>query len=255
MAKRKHAEISKTGKGSPDSHDAPDSAYGTQSPAIAESPFTVEYPGRPSKNGKVKKRKGAKSSDDQTPEKTEQDVPAKDLELIYTIRPGTLWESMKKYRNFVGKPATFWYEIVVRLLISAVGEETFGVNDFVSVNHSNIAHGADLTTEDEKMFWIAQVLEVRALDSQHVYLRVFWSYWPDELPGGAKDYHGKHELVVSNFMEIIDAMTVAGKAEVCHWLEKDEEPVLDGLYWRQTYNFHTQALSVRAPLLQNPSTP
>ncbi len=52
-------------------------------------------------------------------------------------------------------------------------------------------------------------------------------------------------------MEIIDAMTVAGKAEVCHWLEKDGEPVLDGLYWRQTYNFHTQALSVSAPLLQN----
>ena len=37
---------------------------------------------------------------------------------------------------------------------------------------------------DEHNFWVAKVLEIRALDSQHVYLRVFWLYWPSELPGG-----------------------------------------------------------------------
>ncbi len=137
-------------------------------------------------------------------------------------------------------------------LIVAVGDETFGVNDFVSVNHSNIAHGALLSTDDEKLFWIARVLEVRASDSQHVYLRVFWMYWPDELPGGARDYHGKHELIASNHMEIIDAMTVAGKANVSHWLEKDEEKVLDALYWRQTFSFHGQSLSVSLRSLRHP---
>lgn len=69
-------------------------------------------------------------------------------------------------------------------------------------------------------------------------------YWPDELPMGAQSYHGKHELIASNHMEIIDAMTVASKASVSHWLEKDEEKVLDALYWRQTYDFQTQDLSV-----------
>jgi len=61
---------------------------------------------------------------------------------------------------------------------------------------------------------------------------------------GAQSYHGKHELIASNHMEIIDAMTVASKASVSHWLEKDEEKVLDALYWRQTYDFQTQDLSV-----------
>jgi hypothetical protein len=125
-----------------------------------------------------------------------------------------------------------------------VGEETFGVNDFISVNHSNITNGEQLTTEDESHFWIARVLEIRAKDSQNVYLRVFWMYWAHELPMGAQSYHGKDELIASNQMDIIDAMTVASKASVSHWLEKDEEKVLDALYWRQTFNFQTQTLSV-----------
>lgn len=125
-----------------------------------------------------------------------------------------------------------------------MGEETFGANDFISVNHSNVANGELLTTEDEKQFWVARVLEIRAKDSQNVYLRVFWCYWPNELPMGSQSYHGKDELIVSNQMEIIDAMTVASKASVSHWLEKDEEKVLDALYWRQTFNFQTQTLSV-----------
>lgn len=45
-------------------------------------------------------------------------------------------------------------------------------------------------------------------------------------------------------MEIVDAMTVAGRADVVHWTEKDEDE-MKGLYWRQTFNFVTQKLSVR----------
>ena len=125
-----------------------------------------------------------------------------------------------------------------------VADEQFGVNDYVYINHENIEQGAVLNTEDERKFWIARVLEVRASDPTHVYLRVFWLYWPDELPGGRKDYHGKSELVISNHMETVDAMTVAGGADVVHWMEKDEEE-MKGLYWRQTFNYVTQKLSVR----------
>jgi len=56
--------------------------------------------------------------------------------------------------------------------------------------------------------WVARILEIRASDEHHVYARVYWMYWPDELPAGTTDgkkyiqgrqpYHGNHELVASN---------------------------------------------------------
>ena len=99
--------------------------------------------------------------------------------------------------------------------------------------------------EDDKQFWIARVLEVRASSPSAVYLRVYWMYWPTELPSGQDYYHGKSELVASNHMEIIDAMTVSGMAEVSHLIEEDEAPVATGLYWRQKFDFRTKKLSVR----------
>ena len=99
-------------------------------------------------------------------------------------------------------------------------------------------------TFDEHNFWVAKVLEIRAMDSQHVYLRVFWLYWPSELPGGRKPYHGKFELIASSAMEIIDASTVEGKALVEHWPEEDNENPITGLYWRQTFNAQKLTLSV-----------
>jgi hypothetical protein len=56
--------------------------------------------------------------------------------------------------------------------------------------------------------WVARILEIRALDRENVFARIFWMYWPDELPAGTTDgrksvkgrqpYHGEHELVASN---------------------------------------------------------
>lgn len=56
--------------------------------------------------------------------------------------------------------------------------------------------------------WVARILEIRASDEHHVYARVYWMYWPDELPQGTHDgkkvvhsrqpYHGMNELVASN---------------------------------------------------------
>ena len=60
---------------------------------------------------------------------------------------------------------------------------------------------------DRANLWVAKVLEVRAKDNQHVYLRVFWLYWPDELPNGRQPYHGANEFIMSNAMDIVDAMT------------------------------------------------
>lgn len=60
--------------------------------------------------------------------------------------------------------------------------------------------------------WVARILEIRASDEHHVYARVYWMYWPDELPQGTIDgkkvvqgrqpYHGQNELIASNHSKL-----------------------------------------------------
>jgi hypothetical protein len=126
-----------------------------------------------------------------------------------------------------------------------VGTESFALQEYIFVNHDNIPHGIDITNMDDHKFWVARVLEIRAIDEAHVYLRVYWLYWPEELPGGRALYHGKKELIASNHMEIIDAMTVSGRANVKHWLELDDEEDLPDLFWRQKFDFPSGTLMVR----------
>jgi hypothetical protein len=62
--------------------------------------------------------------------------------------------------------------------------------------------------------WVARILEIRASDEHHVYARVYWMYWPDELPPGTIDgkekvsgrqpYHGHSELIASNHSTSLD---------------------------------------------------
>jgi hypothetical protein len=89
-------------------------------------------------------------------------------------------------------------------------------------------------------------------------------YWADELPapktkqpdqvtalGGKRTYHGKHELIASNYMEVLDVLSFAGKADVVQWEEEDDN-IQSKLYWRQTFCRETQELSVRHPLSKSP---
>jgi hypothetical protein len=113
-----------------------------------------------------------------------------------------------------------------------------------------------------KNFWIARVLQVRAKDNSHVYALVAWMYWPDELPkprkpspdqvdksGGKRTYHGTYELVASNYLEVLDVLSFAGKADVQQWDEdKDGDQIRSQLYWRQTFSRETHALSVSLSL-------
>ena len=133
-----------------------------------------------------------------------------------------------------------------------MGAENFSLNEYIFVNHSNIPNGADLGAADDNKFWVARVLEIRAVDEAHVYLRVYWLYWPEELPGGRQPYHGYKELVASNHMEIIDAMTVSGRANVKHWLELDEDEDLPDLFWRQKFDYPTQTLMVSVDSIRLP---
>lgn len=74
--------------------------------------------------------------------------------------------------------------------------------------------------------WKAKVLEVRALDSEHVYIRVAWLNRPEDLSTGRERYHGKNELIPTNQMDIIDAMAVNGSVDVFHWDDKDDDSPL-----------------------------
>ena len=92
---------------------------------------------------------------------------------------------------------------------------------------------------------------MRALDPEHVYIRLSWLNRPEDLGSGRKDYHGRNELVPTNQMDIIDAMAVNGKLEVKHWDETADEdetsmPQEDEYFWRQTFDFaNTKTFSVR----------
>lgn len=85
-----------------------------------------------------------------------------------------------------------------------------------------------------------------------MYLRIYYLYKPEELPGGRQPHHGESELIASNHMDIIEALTVADKAEVVHWEEDPDRadwPMKDQWFWRQTYDLSkpkAQQFSVRA---------
>src|SRR5258708_4643357 len=122
-----------------------------------------------------------------------------------------------------------------------VSDDTYTEKDFVYVKPASIEEG-DKKSEEED-FWIGRCLECRATDPCHVYALVAWLYWPKDLPKcrdqnsitapGARDYHGKFELVASNHLEVLDVTTFAGKAIVDQWQEDDEDnDVQTHLYWR-----------------------
>lgn len=94
-----------------------------------------------------------------------------------------------------------------------MGGDKFHTNDYVYVAHEESLkrrRTADATARSRRLTddWVARILEIRALDSRNVFVRVFWMYWPDELPAGTVDggksvkgrqsYHGEDELIASN---------------------------------------------------------
>lgn len=74
-------------------------------------------------------------------------------------------------------------------------------------------------------YWVAKILEVRALDEHHVYARVYWMYSPDELPvntldgkklvSGRQPYHGQNELIASNHSESLPSRASVLVADGC----------------------------------------
>ncbi|KAF2719967.1 hypothetical protein K431DRAFT_104226 [Polychaeton citri CBS 116435] len=139
------------------------------------------------------------------------------LSVQYEVKPKAKWESLRRYKKFT------------------LGSEKVATGQCILVKNDS-SYDAPIDVEAQ---WKAVVLEVRALDSEHVYIRVAWLNRPEDLAGGRKDHHGQLELLPTNEMDIIDAMTVNGAIDVVHWEEKDDNSAMmdsDQFFWRQTYD-------------------
>lgn len=137
-------------------------------------------------------------------------------ETHYLVKPAAEWESTLRYRKFT------------------ISEAEFEVGQTIFVSKTPEEQDADSAIQH----WIGRVLEVRAGDAAHVYLRVYWLYRPEDLPGGRQPYHAESELIASNHMDIIEALSVMDKASVMHWDEDMDKPWpgKEQLFWRQTFD-------------------
>ncbi|KAI8940035.1 hypothetical protein NX059_003757 [Plenodomus lindquistii] len=183
-----------------------------------------EQPAKPaSKKQKTNKASRASEAYKNAPLRAEvvQPNPFLEIELqevYWKIKPAREWESTQRYRKFT------------------ISGEEFEVNNFVFVERDPESPGSQAPVPD----WVAKVLEVRAGDAQHVFLRVYWAYRPEDLPGGRQPHHGDCELIVSNHMDVIDALCVQGAADVIHWDDGPDHtkfPKQEQLYWRQGFDF------------------
>ena len=147
-------------------------------------------------------------------------------EVHVKISPAIYWESTSRYRKFT------------------INSEEFQVGQIVFVKKVE----EEQDTPDAIQHWLAKVLEVRAGDASHVYLRVFWAYRPEDLPGGRQPHHGSCELIISNHMDIIEALTVQASASVIYWNDDPDHLALpaDQLFYRQSFDVtkKTKPLSV-----------
>ncbi|KAF2400408.1 hypothetical protein EJ06DRAFT_556720 [Trichodelitschia bisporula] len=166
-----------------------------------------------------------------------------EFNAYYSISPAKWWEDAPKYKRFT------------------IYDETFQVGEYVLVKteEANLPEGKAETglsplADILKGRWVAHVLEVRAGDEQHVYLRVLWMYRPEDLPGGRKPWHGSYELIASNYMQVINAMSVDGRVPVKHWVENYDldsdpnDPEADELFYRSTVDFLRPSASSYLPV-------
>ncbi|KAF4432398.1 hypothetical protein F53441_13835 [Fusarium austroafricanum] len=163
------------------------------------------------------------------------------MDLHYTVGPGKKWQEMTPYKTVVYNGFRYSSEDFVHV-----------ANEQTIEQHKAQGDGKG-TSKKSNDGWVARILEIRASDQHHVYARVYWMYWPDELPEGTLDgkktvqgrqpYHGADELIASNHMDIINVVSVTGPVTVNQWIESDDKEIQDALYWRQAYDCRNSQLS------------
>ncbi|KAH7012730.1 uncharacterized protein B0I36DRAFT_256411 [Microdochium trichocladiopsis] len=212
---------------------------------VAECPFTVIHPDPDEKEMKTKRRRGGSEDRPAPPPKIHLQVSpfspigkfnAKDntMDRHYQIAPFAKWMNMTRYNSFVLNGVKYHSEGFV-----------FVANDNTIERQKNLGESRQPRQKSDDD-WVARILEIRAADEHHVYARVYWMYWPDELPAGTTEgkrvikgrqpYHGNNELIASNHMDVINVVSVTASATVHQWDETNEDEVQPALYWRQAFD-------------------
>ncbi|KAM0364328.1 hypothetical protein ACHAPK_010715 [Fusarium culmorum] len=226
---------------------------GKQSPSVqekkhAECPFTITYAPGPSRadegrsNNKKRKHNDEEFQIQISPFSPTGSFKAHDsLDVSYTVEPAKRWQDMTPYNSFVFNRIKYYRESFVYV----ANEST--------VNHQKPTNDDESGYKKSNGAWVARILEIRASDKHNVFARVYWMYWPEELPPGTichnmrvrgrQSYHGTNELIASNHMDIINVVSVTAPAIVEQWIEPDDEEIQDPLYWRQAYDCRKPQLS------------
>ncbi|KAL2132849.1 hypothetical protein VTI74DRAFT_3223 [Chaetomium olivicolor] len=220
----------------------------------AECPFSIKIVDPKDKEQKKKKRRRTETGedDDAFPRINLQLSPFEpcgkfktheSMDLYYQVEPAKKWTDMTRYNSFVLNGTKYGSEGFIYVANDTSIERQKAVNNNEPLQLRRRSH-------DD---WVARILEIRASDEHHVYARVYWMYWPDELPPGTHDgkktiqgrqpYHGMSELIASNHMDIINVVSVTSQATVKQWFEENDEEVQNALYWRQAFDVRTYELS------------
>jgi hypothetical protein len=138
------------------------------------------------------------------------------------------------------------FDMVRGLTVTIVGSHSIATGNFVLIKHDDSDDLATSSLTD----WKAKVLEVRALDPEHVYIRVSWLNRPEDMMSGRQSFHGRSELIPTNQMDVIGALSVNGIFSLKHSDEFGVDNQKDFLgedkyFWRQTFDFVNKRLSVR----------
>ncbi|KAI1765299.1 hypothetical protein GGR53DRAFT_465489 [Hypoxylon sp. FL1150] len=221
--------------------------------SLAECPFSVIHPDPNEKEKKTKRRRQT-SEDQPQPKILLQATPFsprgkfKDLnntmDRHYQVQPYQKWMDMTRYNSFVLNGLKYWSEGFIYVANNSTLERQERQK-----KQGEVTQPIKKSDDD----WVARILEIRASDEHHVYARVYWMYWPDELPAGTQDgkklvagrqwYHGTNELIASNHMDVINVVSVTSAATVNEWDETNEEEVQTALYWRQAFDVRSMELS------------
>ncbi|KAK4105381.1 hypothetical protein N658DRAFT_416262 [Parathielavia hyrcaniae] len=237
----------------------------------AECPFTIKIVDPKDKEQKKKKRRRTETGDeDDGAQKINLQMSPfapsgkfkthETMDLYYQVDPAKRWTDMTRYNSFVRK-STSSRPHPARASHGTLNGIKYFSEGFIYVANDSSIERQKAVNNNEPMQprkksdddWVARILEIRASDEHHVYARVYWMYWPDELPQGTHDgkkviqgrqpYHGLNELVASNHMDIINVVSVTSQAQVKQWYEENDEEIQNALYWRQAFDVRTYELS------------
>lgn len=219
----------------------------------AECPFSIKLVDPKEKEQKFKKRRKQvePAEDDETKKNLAQLSPFAPtgkfktydtMDVHYQVDPARKWADMTRYNSFVLNGVKYFSEGFIY-----VANESSIDRQKASPNRE----GGVKKKSDED--WVARILEIRASDEHHVYARVYWMYWPDELPQhtldgkkmpqGRQPYHGQMELIASNHMDMINVVSVTSQAQVNQMIEDNDDDIQSSLYWRQAFDVRTAELS------------